>query len=85
MCACTRWALQAQPTQLPVRMSAELDRLARRDDALTTTVVAYGLIACLMAIAYCVNQSLLGGEGVKVGRRWCGKEQKTVDEVDMNA
>ena len=59
-------------------MSAELDRLARRDDALTTTVVAYGLIACLMAIAYCVNQSLLGGEGVKAGRRRCGKEHDAI-------
>ena len=79
------WLLQAQPAPLPVHMAAELDRLARRDDALTAAVYAYGLIACLMTIAYCVNQSLLGGEGVKASRRCCRKEQKTPNEVHMNA
>ena len=52
-------------------MSEELDRLARRDDAITAALIGYGLVAFLMALVYCVNQSLLGGEGAEKAGRQC--------------
>ena len=41
----------------------ELERLARRDDALTGALVAYGIVAFLVAMAYCINAMLGGGGG----------------------
>ena len=72
-----RCSTQAQPAPPPVLMAEELDRLARRDDAMTAALIGYGLIAILMILAWCINQSLLGGEGVKAGRRCCKQDKAT--------
>lgn len=66
---------QAQPAPSPLLMAEELDRLARRDDAMTAALIGYGLIAFLMILAHCINQSLLGGEGANAGRRCCRAKQ----------
>ena len=72
-----RCSTQAQPAPPPVLMAEELDRLARRDDAMTAALIGYGLIACLMILAYCINQSLLGGEGAKAGQQCCKQDKST--------
>lgn len=51
------------PLPSPLHTAYELERLARRDDALTGALVAYGIVAFLVAMAYCINAMLGGGGG----------------------
>ena len=76
-----RCSTQAQPAPSPLLMAEELDRLARRDDAMTAALIGYGLIAFLMILAHCINESLLGGEGAKAGRRCCRTKQDQVSKA----
>lgn len=65
-------AVPTQAIQMSAQLSEELDRLKSRDDAITAALISYGLVACLLMLAYCVNQSLLSGEAS--GRLCTGKQ-----------
>ena len=53
----------AAPLLRPLRMSDELERQSRRDDALTAALVAYGVVGLISTMAYCLNKTLRGGAG----------------------
>ena len=50
--------LKGSSSSTPAQVAAELDRLARRDEALTATLIAYGLVALMAVVAACASYVL---------------------------
>ena len=50
-------------------VAAELDRLSRRDDAITAAMYGYGVVALLSLVAWCLNQMIRDGAGCGGGKK----------------
>ena len=72
---CTSPALDAHASvaspfsPTPTISAAELDRLSRRDDAITAAMYGYGVVALLSLVAWCLNQMIRDGAGCGGGKK----------------
>ena len=59
----------ATPVETPSDTRGELDRLSRRDDAITAAMYGYGVVALLSLVAWCLNQMIRDGAGCGGGKK----------------
>lgn len=57
--SCSSAVELADSSSTPAEVAAELDRLARRDEALTATLIAYGLVSLVAVVAGCAAYVLV--------------------------